>query len=433
MMAAIQEWFDTLPIQTNEPDEMRRARLFIKVCIGFLICNVLGLGSVPFIPDVRSRVAAASLIALVTAGYLLAIYLSRKGKVDAAAMFVGVNLSSGVMGFNIFVGNWTHDIMWILCFNVLVVGSGLRASHIIYYWLFNLILYLITFAADPDYYFGGESIKAAFLLIILTGVALSIFILISSHERSFRITLEAMREAQDSNHAKSMFLANMSHELRTPLNAIKGYSELIQEEMREDEDQVGDRAMVDADLERIKSSAKHLLSLIDDVLDLSKIESGKMEFVTTRFSLDDLIEEVVELFAPAARRQGDVIELVLHEGLVISSDELRIRQILFNLISNAVKFTRDGTIEVRLEPCPRLSTDVLIHVEDSGIGMTPEQLERVFDAFTQADASTTRQYGGTGLGLALCRKLANLLGGSLVARSEPGKGSTFTLRLPREL
>lgn len=428
----IQDWLEQLQVDSDDPDEIRRARLFIAVCCAFGLCGVFALLLLPFMPSVAFMLATLIVLLLVEGAYALAIYWSLRGRVDRAAMLVGVVLSSSIFIFNGSMADWKSSTLWILCFSCVVVGTGLRASRIWYYWCFNSILYLVTFAMQPHYYFEdeGEPLHGLVMLTILTASTSGVHTIVASHERNFRVMLDAVRDAQASSHAKSMFLANMSHELRTPLNAIKGYSELIEEEM---EEEGFEKEMIAQDLARIKNSSGHLLSLIDDVLDLSKIESGKMEFATTFFSLNELLEEVVALFAPAARRHNNRLQIFMTEEMTISSDELRIRQILFNLISNAVKFTSDGLIEVHLERCQHHEADILIHVRDTGIGMTPEQLERVFDAFTQADVSTTRKYGGTGLGLTLCRKLAELLGGSLQASSKPDKGSTFTLRLPREL
>jgi PAS domain S-box-containing protein len=239
--------------------------------------------------------------------------------------------------------------------------------------------------------------------------------------------LHARREAEQANRAKSQFLANMSHELRTPLNAIIGYAEILQEEAR-------DRGIADfvPDLARIRSSGGHLLSLINDVLDLSKVEAGRMELFLEEFDLRATIVDISSTVAPLIGRNSNTLTLQLDEGIgMVCADAVKVRQVLLNLLSNASKFTEHGSIAVMAEPVSHEGTEcVRIRVRDAGIGMTPEQMGRLFEAFAQADASTTRKYGGTGLGLAISRRFCRLMGGDIEVESEPGAGSTFTLRLP---
>ncbi len=233
---------------------------------------------------------------------------------------------------------------------------------------------------------------------------------------------EARNMADDANKTKSQFLANMSHELRTPLNAILGYTEMVKEELAD----LKANHLV-ADLDKVTSAAKHQLGLVNDILDLSKVESGKMTLFVEEFDVARLVDEVAATMKPMIEKNGNGI-VVQKEGLgVIHADQTKLRQILLNLLSNASKFTNNGTITLRAQ----LETSSLkFEIADSGIGMTPEQLSRLFQAFSQADAGTAQKYGGTGLGLALSRRFAELMGGSLTVRSEAGKGSTFTVDLP---
>ncbi|MEL7058478.1 MAG: HAMP domain-containing sensor histidine kinase [Acidobacteriota bacterium] len=239
----------------------------------------------------------------------------------------------------------------------------------------------------------------------------------------------ALRTAEAASLAKSAFLANTSHELRTPLNSILGYAELLLEDARA----AGGSDSI-ADLERIVGAGRHLRGLIDDVLDLSKIEAGKMTLTTERFAVATLIDEVLDTAAPLVAARGNRLERKAEDLGVAWTDGAKLRQVLLNLLANAAKFTTDGVVTLRAERGAALSEDdgdlLVFEVIDSGIGMTASQLRRVFDPFTQADGSTTRRYGGTGLGLGIARELARLLGGSLDAESAPGQGSTFRFTVP---
>jgi PAS domain S-box-containing protein len=240
--------------------------------------------------------------------------------------------------------------------------------------------------------------------------------------------LRARQDAEAASRAKSQFLANMSHELRTPLNAILGYAELLQEETAE-------RGVPEfgPDLERIGTAGRHLLRLINDVLDLSKIEAGKIELALASFPVRRVVDEVREIVEPLVARRANRLEVHCPADMAtMHSDEMRLRQVLFNLLSNAAKFTERGTIalDVARETGPADDRWVVFAVRDTGLGMTPEQVARLFEAFVQADASIAAKYGGTGLGLAISRRLCRLMGGDIRVASEPGAGSTFTVRLP---
>ncbi|WP_293246603.1 HAMP domain-containing sensor histidine kinase [Nannocystis sp.] len=232
-------------------------------------------------------------------------------------------------------------------------------------------------------------------------------------------------EAVAANAAKSAFLATMSHELRTPLNIILGYSELALEhlEARGDDDTA-------EDLRRVHDAGKHLLGLISDVLDLSRIEADRLELAHEAFDLDAMIREVRLGFLPLALRNEDELLSEVPPGLVVAGlDHTRVRQVLLNLVSNAIKFTRGGQVRITA----RRSDDergVEIEVRDTGIGIPADKLAVIFLPFTQVDPTTTRRYEGSGLGLAISRRLCELMGGSLSVASTPGRGSSFTLRLP---
>ncbi len=238
------------------------------------------------------------------------------------------------------------------------------------------------------------------------------------------------QRANKANQAKSGFLANMSHELRTPMNAIIGYSEMLLEDL---EDGVElDPEEVQADLGKIHSAGKHLLGLINEVLDLAKVESGKMVIYNETADLQQLVNDVTTTVQPMVSKYNNTINTVFElEDNEIRTDVTKFRQVLMNLLSNAAKFTRKGKITVTANRFTQDGTDLIsISVADTGIGMTAEQLEKVFDEFTQADDSTTREFGGTGLGLSICKKFAELMNGRIDVESTPGEGTCFTFVVP---
>ncbi len=241
---------------------------------------------------------------------------------------------------------------------------------------------------------------------------------------------ETQRLAEAATRAKSDFLASMSHELRTPLNAIILYSELLQEEAQDE----GNPRSV-ADLQRIQFAGKHLLELINDILDLSKIEAGKMVLSLEPFGVRAMIDELIDTVGPVVQQNNNVLTVSCGDEVgTMNADLMKTRQILLNLLSNAGKFTRGGA--VTLEARRRLvggKASVAFTVTDTGVGMTPQQTEKIFDAFTQADVTTTRKYGGTGLGLAIVSRFCQLMGGSVSVESRPGEGSSFTVLLPLEV
>jgi len=249
----------------------------------------------------------------------------------------------------------------------------------------------------------------------------------SLHESNTEL-VEARDRALEASRVKSQFLANMSHELRTPLNAIIGYSEMMQEEA-EDE---GLETFI-PDLQRVHGAGRHLLALISDILDLSKIEAGRMDLYLEEFSVRAVVEEVVSTVQPLVEKNSNSLRVeVASEVDTMLTDQTRLRQNLINLLSNAAKFTTADAIWLRIRSAVGSEQGdwLEFEVEDRGIGMNAEQMGKVFNAFTQADLSTTRKYGGTGLGLAITQRFCELMGGTISVASEEGKGSTFTMLLP---
>jgi signal transduction histidine kinase len=248
-----------------------------------------------------------------------------------------------------------------------------------------------------------------------------LFALVEERTRDLRA---ARDQALAGSQTKSAFLSNVSHELRTPLSAILGYAELLAEELATE----APKAV--QDLERIQKAARHQLGLVNELLDLSKIESGRFELHVAPFSVKHLVEDVAETARPLIAPNGNQLSVVVAEGLdVMSGDETRLKQVLINLLGNACKFTTNGRISLYVGED---GADVRFQVADTGVGMSRAQLQRLFQPFMQADSRTAVVYGGTGLGLVIAQRFCELMGGDLTVTSEPERGSTFTARIPRE-
>ena len=239
-----------------------------------------------------------------------------------------------------------------------------------------------------------------------------------------RVELKEARDAADAaSQAKSDFLANMSHEIRTPMNAILGFTDVLRRGMEENPEQRFEY------LNTIHTSGNHLIELINDILDLSKVEAGKLELELRETALPQLLAETTHVLSARAKQQDLQLsyEVIDEIPTIIQSDATRIKQVLINLVGNAIKFTEHGAVQLR---CHYTDGVVQFDIVDSGIGMTPEQMSRIFDPFSQADSSVTRRFGGTGLGLAICKKFVEALGGTITVQSEIGQGTTFSASIP---
>jgi len=275
---------------------------------------------------------------------------------------------------------------------------------------------------DKENAYGDSDLRLLTTLANSMSVALENARLFDETQRLFKEAQESRAVAEHANQAKSVFLANMSHELRTPLNAIIGFTRIVR---RKSEGALPDKQL--ENLDKVLASSEHLLSLINTVLDIAKIEAGRMDVIASDFDINVLADQCTAITTPLLK-PGVILQKRSYPNLhMVHSDQEKIKQILLNLLSNAAKFTHTGQILLKME---KTEETIRFSVTDSGIGITDEALGRIFDEFQQADTSTTRQYGGTGLGLTISRNLARLLGGDLTAVSEPGQGSTFILTTP---
>ena len=349
--------------------------------------------------------------------------LARRGRVTLAGWLYIIVLIAVILGSIAFTRE-TQGAMMFLCLNVLLAGLIFDARSILLAALLNSIgiVCLLTFRPPTDV--ANPTLSMILHALLFSVVGLLSYVSARANQTTFRQLQDLRRDALQASRAKSAFLANMSHELRTPLNAIIGYSALMQEE---GEDLGID--VFDEDLHRVDQAAQHLLVLISDLLDLSKIEAGKLEVHPEDVALAPFLDEVRVAAEALAVRKSNRFKLSVGVSMeTIHTDPIRLRQILYNLISNAAKFTEGGEIELSVTAPSAEGLHFI--VSDTGIGMSEEQQLKVFEEFEQADATISREYGGTGLGLALVTRLTEMLGGTVELESEFGEGSRFTVRLP---
>jgi signal transduction histidine kinase len=435
-------WRRLLVVESEDADIVRRGQSFIALCLTFAGFTAALLLPIALADPAGDLPMSFAVLGLVICNYSAGVVMARRGHVDVAGIVVGATLSTIVALFILLRFQALNDGIWFMILSVIISGMAIRPAFIWVVLALDLLLttgFLVALPPDPvlPYHNFG---KVMILDALLATVAVATYIHATrsrdlfNRQRSVVRELEAanlhaelvrqqaeeaLQLAETANRAKSVFLATMSHELRTPLNAIIGYSELLRDDVT---------GSAQADLDRINGAGQHLLLLISDILDITKIEAGRMAIYLEEFAVDAFVAEVAQTVRPLVDKNRNTLHVEQGAGLgEARTDRTRLRQILLNLLANAAKFTRDGRIDLR---CRREGPTLVFEVADTGIGMDAATLERVFHEFVQADPSTTRRYGGTGLGLALSRKLAGMLGGAVSVTSAPGEGSTFTLRVP---
>jgi signal transduction histidine kinase/CheY-like chemotaxis protein len=426
-------WF--FSIQSDDEDTQRRGRAFLLLCVVmFMSAAGSGFFLVLFPPPNSTPLIIFGTIASSGLNYLLGIMLARKGYVDAAGIFISAVVSL-ILCFYMLFNGFIDDVVWFFAVPIFVAAYAVRPALLWVVGAFNIgllmLAYVVINAAPEGTDPFAKVTTAALLLGLLTGISFVQSLITQNlfretvqsvhHMDQLRIQAQSAQSAAElASQAKSTFLANMSHELRTPLNAIIGYSEMLMEDS-------DDEATRD-DLHRVHVAGQHLLALINDILDLSKIEAGRMAVYPERFDLKDFLEQLLSTLQPMAQRNHNALVLVAEGELGLAyTDRTKLRQILLNLLSNAIKFTEQGAVTLRAH---RDGATLVFEIEDTGIGMDAAALGRIFQDFVQADASTTRKYGGTGLGLSLTRKLLGLLDGDISATSEVDHGSRFVVRMP---
>jgi signal transduction histidine kinase len=429
-------------------DARNRAHVFlVSHILGPFIGNVVPIALYVFDPAPGYEVAVLAIS--ITAFWIFPFVLRAGVPYNPLALVSIQNLTFCILWSCYFYGGVTSPTLpWVLVIPLLAffyLGSSKTLRLIV------MTMFAANLAIFSSFYLSGYSIKSDLPITAMQGlglvstIAASIYVAmmalyyakiqasqteLEGEMRQHMATASALRlateEAERAGAAKAEFLAKMSHELRTPLNAVIGYSQILLEDA-EDE---GDSQSI-ADLNKIHGAGQHLLKLVNEVLDLSKIEAGKMELDLVETDLAGLLGEIVEAATPAATKNGNEIFCAIADLGTALCDASKFRNMTGQLLDNAAKFTQNGKVEFVAERILEGSDDELvIQIIDTGIGIAPDQITHLFEKFTVADDSSTSKYGGTGLGLALSQKLCRLMGGEISVDSEVGKGSRFTIRMP---
>jgi signal transduction histidine kinase len=433
----------------SDRDARNRAHVFlVSHILGPFIGNVVPITL--YVLDPAPGYEVAVLAISITAFWIFPFLLRAGAPYNPLALVSIQNLIFCILWSCYFYGGVTSPTLpWVLVIPLLAffyLGSSKSLRLIV------MVMFAANLAIFSSFYLFGYPIKNDLPVAAMQGLGLvsttaaSLYVAmmalyyakiqasqteLESEMRQHMATASALRlateEAERAGAAKAEFLAKMSHELRTPLNAVIGYSQILLEDAEDEGDSEGI-----ADLNKIHAAGQHLLKLVNEVLDLSKIEAGKMELDLEETDLAALLVEIVEAVRPAAKNNGNEIFCTIAPNLGTAlCDAGKFRNMAGQLLDNAVKFTQNGKVEVVAERRrDGSSDDLVIHVIDSGIGIAPDQITNLFEKFTVADDSSTSKYGGTGLGLALSQKLCKLMGGEVFVESELGKGSRFTVRLP---
>lgn len=418
----------------GDPNNFRRARFIVSLSL-LGLAGTLGLGVVfAFFMPFQSGIAVSLLGALL---YTAIPMILEHTTLEIAGHFLVLTFFALTGCITYSIGGWSAPLLIWYAF-LPAMSALVTQARWAYLWSVLVTaqlmgLYWLHLHQYDRPRLGPQEVETLSLLSIFAFLAALLILtflyekfesqIIRRLQRNNRELAMARDQALEASQAKSTFLANMSHEFRTPLNAIIGYSDMILEE-----EALG--ATVQRDLRRIREAGTHLLKLVNGLLDLSKIEAGKMELDIHAISLHNLLGEVEDTIRPILQQQNNTLEVKLPDTPVtLQTDVLKLKQCLINLLGNAAKFTNNGEVTL-IAALDSTGHSMIFEVHDTGIGMSEEQMRMIFIPFTQADASTTRKYGGTGLGLTLARRLAELLGGDIRVRSEVGKGSTFTLTTP---
>ncbi|MFN8381648.1 MAG: ATP-binding protein [Anaerolineales bacterium] len=398
------------------------------VATAYPILDLVVVGGALFLLFRKNTLAVRSMLLIYFTGLLMFV--------ASDMLFAYVSLTGSYTS-----GGWI-DILWITAYVIFALaalrqmdttsfdesadisaqvftGSSMALPFAAIILGYGMMIYVASQGSNANSTTQGVFIGAGLLTIFVVGRQA---LIAGQNAKLFKEAQELRIAAEQANKAKSAFMANMSHELRTPLNAIIGFTRIVR---RKAEGVLPEKQT--ENLDKVLSSSEHLLGLINTVLDIAKIEAGRMDVLPVNFDLTSLTDQCINLAIPLLNPGVKLIKNVVGDTFTVFSDEEKIKQIVLNLLSNAAKFTHDGNITLSVT---HDSTFMYIAVKDSGIGISKEALGKVFEEFQQAETTTTRQYGGTGLGLAISRNLARLLGGDLTAASELGKGSTFTLSTP---